>query len=216
MKATKSRDGQYRITMKVAFRLDLGLLANILASCYSDHSLEMEGSLPTLSQKAVKDAIRDQIADRGLNVDGWSDQFDTTETMDRFAWATEQVTRAYPELAEVAPRAEPAPVPVQSAPAEPIAETCSHGHAPRADVTGNPIAACAAKTDGGTDWGAFNDEGCYYRHDCAVDVANESAKENADAEADADDPVSTWGEMCRDHDSQLKDACEYCFADADN
>jgi hypothetical protein len=210
MKATLSRDGQYRITMKVAFRLDLGTLANILASAYSGHSLEMEGPLPTLTQKATKEAIREQIENRGLNVDGWSDQFDTTETMDRFAWANEQVARAYPELAEVAPKSEP----VEPAQAKPVTQVCAHGNAPRADVAGDPIAACAAG-GGGTDWGAFNDEGCCYRYDCAVDVANESAKENADAEADEDDPASTWGEMCRDHDSQLKDACEYCFAEED-
>ena len=94
------------------------------------------------------------------------------------------------------------------------AATCRHGNTPRPDVTGDPIAACA-KGDGGTEWGAFSDEGCYYDYDCAVDVANESANQNEEAEADADDPVSTWGEMCRDHRDQEQplDGCEECNAE---
>jgi hypothetical protein len=94
--------------------------------------------------------------------------------------------------------------------------TCKHGNTPRPDVTGDPIAACV-KSDGRTEWGAFNAEGCTYAYDCAVDVANESAKENEEAEATPDDPESTWGEMCRDHrdQEQPKDGCEECFAETD-
>jgi len=91
------------------------------------------------------------------------------------------------------------------------AAQCLHGNTPRPDVTGDPIAACA-KGHGGTEWGAFNDEGCYYAYDCAVDVANESAKTNEEEEADADDPVSTWGEKCSDHEGQPRNGCEDCFA----
>lgn len=92
--------------------------------------------------------------------------------------------------------------------------TCRHGNTPRPDVTGDPIAACA-NAGGGTEWGAFNAEGCTYSYDCAVDVANESARQNEEAEATPDDPESTWGEMCRDHrdQEQPKDGCEECNAD---
>lgn len=94
----------------------------------------------------------------------------------------------------------------------PAPAICIHGGRPRPDVTGDPIKACA-NSSGGVDYGAFNDEGCFYAHDCAVDVANESAQENEDAA----DEVSTWGEMCRDHrdQEQPKDGCEECAAEPD-
>jgi hypothetical protein len=95
-----------------------------------------------------------------------------------------------------------------------LVATCVHGNTARPDVTGDPITACA-NAGGGTEWGAFNDEGCFYSYDCAVDVANHSAQENEDAEATPDDPFSTWGEMCRDHrdQEQPKDGCQECNAD---
>lgn len=36
---------------------------------------------------------------------------------------------------------------------------CRHGNTPRPDATGDPITACA-NAGGGTEWGAFNAEGC--------------------------------------------------------
>lgn len=94
---------------------------------------------------------------------------------------------------------------------------CIHGRTPRPDVVGDPATACASAI-GGTEWGAFNAEGCTYAYCCAVDVANESAKENEEAESTPDDPESHWGEMCNEHraEEQPKNGCEECDAEPDD
>ena len=76
----------------------------------------------------------------------------------------------------------------------------------------HPITACANAV-GTTDWGAFNAEGCTYAYDCAVDVANWSAKENEEAGTTPDNPESRWHEICRDHEGEPKDTCPVCFTE---
>jgi hypothetical protein len=89
---------------------------------------------------------------------------------------------------------------------------CIHGTHPRNDVVGDPVATCAAMT-GGTTYGAFNDEGCFYSYDCAVDVANEAAREAAEIGGPVEETGVTWGTLCQDHEEQLADGCEECAAE---
>ncbi|MFD9205916.1 hypothetical protein ACFVZM_06500 [Streptomyces sioyaensis] len=88
-------------------------------------------------------------------------------------------------------------------------DACIHANVSRPDVLGDPATACRNMSSG-EDFGAFNDEGCFYAYGCAVDVANEAAKENEEAEAPADDPYATWHRICREHEEQRADTCEQC------
>lgn len=199
-------------------------------------ALKADASEPTwhaaqFDDLAVGDRVRFQTIDNGFG--GSGDFILRTGTVTavtartlavkcdphRFGGDRARLTRAgwygrSPQRAVVAAE-EPAPtVDRQTAPAH--TEQCRHGKTLRTDVTGDPIAACA-KSDGGTEWGAFNNEGCTFVYDCAVEVANWSAQENEEAESTPEDPESKWDEMCRDHrdQEQPKDGCEECNAETD-
>ncbi|MCX5207682.1 hypothetical protein OG897_40585 [Streptomyces sp. NBC_00237] len=82
---------------------------------------------------------------------------------------------------------------------------CVHGTHTAPGAAGDPIAAC--QQSGGRDtFGVFNAEGCTYADDCAVDVANEAAKQHQD-----DD--TTWGRLCDTHPEETAHTCPECFAD---
>jgi hypothetical protein len=198
--ATMSQDGTYRIDLRITRRVSTGDLASYLASALRRTELE---NMPKLTTQQIRKTARDEMERRGTDyIDGWADDFGMTETNDRLAWATDQIRRAYPELAKAEDAQRPA---VETR----ATKTCRHGKTPRPDVTGDPIAECA-KADGRTEWGAFNDEGCWYANDCAVDVANECAQENQNAETPADDPYGTWGRICPDHEGETADHCRQC------
>lgn len=200
-KPTISCDGKYRIEIRIARRVSTADLANYLASALRHVGIERLHSIADgLPAKAVRDQVRTEMERRGVDyIDGWSDQFDMVETIDRLAIATEQIRRAYPELA----KAEDS----KTTPLAPlVTKLCMHGNEPSEDVQGDPIAECA-KADGGTEWGAFNPEGCFYAYDCAVDVANEAAKESTTE----DDII--WGRKCREHEDERAETCSECYAE---
>ncbi|MEU7039797.1 hypothetical protein AB0A77_01900 [Streptomyces varsoviensis] len=104
---------------------------------------------------------------------------------------------------------------------------CVHGTHPRSDVQGDPVSACreaggretfgACREAGGREtFGAFHDEGCWYAYDCAVDVANEAARENAELDSDPDNPTNTWTRICPEHEEQPAGTCEECNAEEDD
>lgn len=96
---TMSRDGQYRIELRLTTRVTRADLAGYLASSLRNTVLE---ELPKLTISQIRENIRNEMERRGLDgLDSWSDRFGMTETKDRLAWAADQVSRAYPELAEV-------------------------------------------------------------------------------------------------------------------
>lgn len=83
---------------------------------------------------------------------------------------------------------------------------CIHGNVPVSEIVGDPVDAC--RTSRGTeDFGVFNDEGCIYVYDCAVDVANEAVKESAESD------WITWSKVCSEHAEQPAGTCEECNAD---
>lgn len=88
---------------------------------------------------------------------------------------------------------------------------CVHKIAARADVIGDPIAACARK-ESIQEVGVFNDEGCIEAYDCAVQAANEVARLNAEEDLDAADALYGWDLMCTEHREQQRDTCEECNA----
>ena len=200
-KATLSEDGQYRIDMRVEFRVSLGDVASYLASALRPFAMERLPSIAKgLTAKQVRDLARTEMKRRGTDfIDGWADDFGTVETNERLACAEDLARKAYPELAKAEESKRP--------PLEPlVTKMCQHGNAPREDVTGDPIAECV-KADGGTVFGAFNPEGCFYAYDCAVDVANEAAKESA-----TEDDI-TWGRKCREHEDEPENGCTECYKD---
>ncbi|MFJ2176424.1 hypothetical protein ACIOHE_26475 [Streptomyces sp. NPDC087851] len=199
MKATKSIDGLYRIDVLVTFRVGVGELVTALCSAYRFHTTEDDGPLPRLSKAAVNKKIREEFYLRGGSdgLSGWADCQSDDETRERVTWAEEHVRRAFPELATEAP----AKTPTDDAP-----QACVHGNTPRPDVTGDPITECRA-TPGVEDFGAFNDEGCFYSYGCAVDVANKAAKESEESDH------ITWSKICAAHAEQPAATCEECNAD---
>lgn len=83
---------------------------------------------------------------------------------------------------------------------------CVHGNISHPGAQGDPIEAC--RTARGTeDFGAFNDEGCFYAHDCAVDVANQAAEESEEFDG------ITWSKLCTEHAEQPAGTCEDCNSD---
>lgn len=84
---------------------------------------------------------------------------------------------------------------------------CIHNHYAAEGVEGDPVAACATKH--GETFGAFNAEGAFYAGDCAVDVANETAKEKQE------DEDVYWRAMCREHEGEPADTCQECNAEDD-
>ncbi|MFD3517733.1 hypothetical protein [Streptomyces sp. NPDC058657] len=81
---------------------------------------------------------------------------------------------------------------------------CVHGNHTASGVTGDPVAAC--QHSGGRDtFGVFNAEGCTYADDCAVDVANEAAKQYQD------DDDTVWGATCDTHPEEPAATCAECF-----
>ncbi|MDH6709786.1 hypothetical protein P3T27_006535 [Kitasatospora sp. MAA19] len=209
--ATMSEDGVYRIDLRITRRVSIGDLASYLASSQRHIPMDRIPSITnSLSPKQIRDLVRTEMERRGTDyIDGWADQFGDTETRDRLTLAADLIRRAYPELAKAEDSQRPA--------LENLVTTmCKHGNTPREDVTGDPIAECS-KADGRTEWGAFGDDGdngeAFYVYDCAVDVANEAARENVDAEAAPDDPYATWARICPDHQAQSADDCQECYAE---
>jgi hypothetical protein len=199
-----SQDGTYRIDLRITRRVSISDLASYLASAL--RSVELE-QMPKLTAQQIRETAREEMERRGTDyIDGWADEFGMAETNERLAWAVDQIRRAYPELAKAEDGQRPAMETL-------VTKMCKHGNEPRPDVTGDPIAECAAKPDGRTEWGAFNDEGCWYAYDCAVDVANECARENEETDSSPEDPDNTWGRICPDHEGQPADHCAVCNAD---
>jgi hypothetical protein len=96
--ATPSRDGKYRVDLKIKHRLDLNTLARLLASTANDG--DFHGDLPTLSHRQTRDRIRGVLASSGRDsLISWGDGLEDEERNHTLGWAMEQVARAYPELA---------------------------------------------------------------------------------------------------------------------
>ncbi|MFD4234247.1 hypothetical protein [Streptomyces sp. NPDC058542] len=83
---------------------------------------------------------------------------------------------------------------------------CIHGNVPVSEVVGDPVGACR-DSRGNEDFGVFNDEGCIYVYDCAVDVANEAVKESAESD------WITWSKVCGEHAEQPASTCDECSAE---
>lgn len=85
---------------------------------------------------------------------------------------------------------------------------CLHHRYARADVAGDPVAACAA-TPSSAVFGVLIDEGVISTFGCAVEAANESARLNGRHDLPVD-PFFTWGLLCADHGEQPADGCTEC------
>ncbi|MCM2420292.1 hypothetical protein [Streptomyces sp. RKAG293] len=135
-------------------------------------------------------------------------------SMVRAGWTVEKLLRSSQCVSAHRPGADDAPAAVEPAVVEqpaPAARECLHHIAARADVSGDPITACARKQPN-QEAGVFNDEGCVEAYDCAVQAANRAAEANVRDDAPAGDPTYTWDLLCADHrdSGQQVDDCEEC------
>lgn len=96
-KPTPSRDGKYRIDMRITFRAGIDELAALLAATQGSYT--HGDDLPEWTTGETREAIRRRLYDHGYSLDGWSDDLDTEERAEVLEWATNLVRRAYPELA---------------------------------------------------------------------------------------------------------------------
>lgn len=211
--ATISQDGQYRIDMRVTFRVTIGDLTTYLASAHRhvEEISRLTEILAGLSTRQISSVVRAEMEKRGLYTDAWADQFSYDETVQRLELAERHVRRAFPELNKAEREQKHGAGPAQDqAPIEaPAQATCRHGNTPRQDATGDPIKACddGFNAPGHVEYGAFNPEGCFYSGDgCAVDAANAAAQE-AETEGDI-----RWGRICPEHDGEFADYCQECNA----
>jgi hypothetical protein len=99
---TMSRDGVPRVDLKIAWRMDLRTLGEVLASV---HDVEdVDDDLPAAQ---IRDEIRGALKSKGD--DGWiywTDEMDDDEVATIRVWAMQQVRRAFPELAVAEARAQ--------------------------------------------------------------------------------------------------------------
>lgn len=100
---TMSKDGIPRVDIKIAWRMDLRALANVLASCHYD-----DNDLDDMPLGAIRDEIRAALKSNGD--DGWiywTDHVDDQGEIDDIrTWAIGQARRAFPELAAAQDRAQ--------------------------------------------------------------------------------------------------------------
>ncbi|MFI6444671.1 hypothetical protein [Kitasatospora sp. NPDC050543] len=192
-KPTVSKDGKYRIDLRVTFRATTGDLANALAS-----ALRHSDELPKLTVRQIRDMVRDEMYARGVFTEGWADGFGITETNERFAWAEAQVRRAYPELAKAEASL--------SAPLPTVRPRCDHHHV-SAEPAVTTVPACAP----GVEYGVFGDEGSLVVYDCAMSAANHAA--HFAAEDQDTDTEYVVRQVCSEHPDEAYGACQECNAD---
>lgn len=234
---TTSRDGQYRIDMRITFRVSISELATYLAS--ATRHIEMErlaGILTGLTAKHVRETARTEMERRGFDyMDAWADNFGYDETIQRLALAEKQIRRAFPELAKADREREQqtaptlAPVNQISGPTaiEP-SDTCSVcGKEECAnEVCGAEPPASAVCRHGNTPradaTGAPVAE-CEKRHHGNVEYGAFNSEgcfysgegcavdaANAAAQESETEDDITWGRMCTDHEGEPADHCAEC------
>lgn len=145
MKATMSKDGHYRVDIRVTFRVNIGDLAAFLCSSLNHVEIErLSDILDGLSARQIRDRIRKEMEEVGLNaLHSWSEQFGYTETTDRLFLAESAVRRAYPELDKTQP------TPSTDANEEPkaryVVEPVRLGFAVVDTETGKPVARMGSR-----------------------------------------------------------------------
>jgi hypothetical protein len=87
MKATMSRDREYRTNLRVEFRLDKAEVANLLAIYATTYGEEHE----ELSEKKLLEMVKKQLMYQGLDVLEFGANVDTDDAV--FDWAKEQVAK---------------------------------------------------------------------------------------------------------------------------
>lgn len=204
-KATMSQDGQYRIDMRVTFRVSLGDLTTALAFSYRNHSISEDGPLPELSKAATQQEIREACFYAGTATDGWADDFSTAETMERQMWAEALVRKAFPELD--LPPVTAATASATKVEQEPQHLSCHHHPSVRLDPAVKDIPACMPSAE----FGIFADEGSLEVYDCAIQAANR-ALEFA-AEDEDTDTEYTVRQVCKEHPDEAHGTCQECNAD---
>ncbi len=210
MKATMSRDGQYRVDMRITFRVGVRDLAEALNHAYRRH----EGPMPKLPTAKIREAIRESFERRGIDtMDGWADHLTMADTQERHEWAMAQLRKAFPELFEAAEKTEVTPAATLGSPLPAI---CVHR---RSDERGELADRITVPSRCGSDagFGLWDDcaGGFIYHGDCMHEVASEGADIITNPEHDSHDPDGEYKvvAICRSHEEQPADTCEECFSE---
>jgi hypothetical protein len=101
MKPTMSRDGRYRINLRVSHRLDLERMVNALAFHYRYHLVWEDGPLPDLGKARMVQEIKEELEDSGLEYTAlWREHLNEDDVEAWEDWAKVQVLNHFPELGE--------------------------------------------------------------------------------------------------------------------
>ncbi|MEU6056955.1 hypothetical protein [Streptomyces sp. NPDC047097] len=101
MKATMSRDGKYRINLRVTHRVGVDSLTDVLAFHYRNYIVSEQGPLPDLSRTRLIREVKEELAMSGWEYSAyWREHVSDWDVETWEDWAREQVINVFPELAD--------------------------------------------------------------------------------------------------------------------
>ncbi|MFC4328344.1 hypothetical protein ACFPC0_10950 [Streptomyces andamanensis] len=106
-RATKSRDGRMRASVRINYRMDVWRAGEILCMAFrdwlpddSDFPAEDPDAVvpPELTKAQVEDQLREQLYTMGMLCEGWADRKTDHEQAQWERWAHQQVRKVWPDM----------------------------------------------------------------------------------------------------------------------